>query len=295
MIFRIARRRSVKTLESHAVGEVDKLMRSWPSRQSPSTRRAGLLTPSPYQVARRLVKRLVAGDGRDADELDLRGRDREEDGHRVVVAGVAVDDDPRGHNSASTSSAAGNELWAPRLDAGIGSTVRLEREARFARPFEGGVREQRLRERGEEFRASGFARGLETLAYLAREQEKKEVVREFLLENLNNKKERVQMAVLNALGTLGDAKAIPVLEKFASASKESPERSAAEKAITSLRDSRKSSVELGSLRNEVLSLQKENRDLRKEFDDLKKRMESALPQAGTVTTNKPTSFGKRGR
>jgi len=152
-----------------------------------------------------------------------------------------------------------------------------------------------LRQRVEEFRASGFARGLETLAYLAREQEKKEVVREFLLENLNNKKERVQMAVLNALGTLGDAKAIPVLEKFASASKESPERSAAEKAITSLRDSRKSSVELGSLRNEVLSLQKENRDLRKEFDDLKKRIEAALPQAGSLSSNKPASFGKRGR
>ena len=55
----------------------------------------------------RLVERLVPGDGRDADELDLGRREREEDGHRVVVAGVAVDDDLRAHSSASTSSAVG--------------------------------------------------------------------------------------------------------------------------------------------------------------------------------------------
>ena len=105
------------------------------------------------------------------------------------------------------------------------------------------------------------------------------------------RRERVQLAALNSLGTLGDVKAMAVLEKFASASKESPQRSAAEKALTSLRDSRKSSVELGNLRNEVLSLQKENRDLRKEFDDLKKRIEAALPEAGLISTNK--AAGKR--
>jgi len=148
-----------------------------------------------------------------------------------------------------------------------------------------------LHEREEKFTTGGFARGLETLAYLAHEQEKKDAVREFLLQNVNSKKERIQVAALNSLGTLGDVKAMAVLEKFAAASKESPQRSAAEKALASLRDSRKSSVELGNLRNEVLSLQKENRDLRKEFDDLKKRIESVLPDAALVSTNK--TGGKR--
>ncbi len=65
------------------------------------------------RVAGRLVERLVAGDGRDADQLDLGRREREQDRDRVVVAGVAVDDDRRAHSSASTSSAVGSELCAP--------------------------------------------------------------------------------------------------------------------------------------------------------------------------------------
>ena len=43
--------------------------------------------------------------------------EREQDRHRVVVAGVTVDDDLRAHRSASTSSAVGSEVWAPKRDA----------------------------------------------------------------------------------------------------------------------------------------------------------------------------------
>ncbi len=62
------------------------------------------------RVPGRLVQRLVAGDGRDADQLDFRRGEREEDRNRVVVAGIAVDDDPRAHRRASTSSAVGSEV-----------------------------------------------------------------------------------------------------------------------------------------------------------------------------------------
>ena len=48
------------------------------------------------RVDRRLLERLVAMDGRDADELDLRAREREQERDRVVVAGVAVEDDLHG-------------------------------------------------------------------------------------------------------------------------------------------------------------------------------------------------------
>ncbi len=67
-----------------------------------------------------------------------------------------------------------------------------------------------------------------------------------------------------------------MLETFAKAGKESPERSAAERAIANLRAARKPVDDFQSLRNEVLDLKKENRDLRKEMDDLKKKV-SALP------------------
>ena len=84
----------------------------------------------------------------------------------------------------------------------------------------------------------------------------------------------MQSAAINGLGNLGDPSAIAVLEKFTSSPKDSPERTAAERAIASLRDDKKPSVELGSIRGEVLTLQRENRDLRKDLDDLKKKIEA---------------------
>ena len=62
------------------------------------------------RVAGRLVERLVAGDGRDADQLDLGRGEREQDRDRVVVAGIAVDDDRDRHRSASTSAAVGSDV-----------------------------------------------------------------------------------------------------------------------------------------------------------------------------------------
>ena len=51
------------------------------------------------RVRRRLLERLVARDGRDPDQLDLGRGEREQDRDRVVVAGVAVEDDRRAHRA----------------------------------------------------------------------------------------------------------------------------------------------------------------------------------------------------
>ena len=117
-------------------------------------------------------------------------------------------------------------------------------------------------------------------------KKEKDDVREFLLSLVNHKKQRVQLAVLSALGTLNDPKAISVVEKFAGDTVPSPERTAAEKALTALRENRPASAELGSLRREVLDLQKENRDLRKDLDELKKKVD-AVGQKTTSTPPKP--------
>jgi hypothetical protein len=45
-----------------------------------------------------------------------------------------------------------------------------------------------LRKREADFRSQGFAGGLRTLAYLARNEEKKDAVRDFLLGYVNDKK-----------------------------------------------------------------------------------------------------------
>jgi aminopeptidase N len=124
------------------------------------------------------------------------------------------------------------------------------------------------------FTSYGFARSLDTLAYLARNEEKKDSVREFLLRYVNHKKRAIRIASINALSTLGDPKALAVLETFARASKQNREQSAAEQAVASLRAARKPVDDFKNLRQEVLDLQKSNRDLRKELDDLKKKFEA---------------------
>jgi aminopeptidase N len=132
--------------------------------------------------------------------------------------------------------------------------------------------QENLRQHESAYTTFGFMRGLNALAYVARNQEKKDAVREFLIGYVNSPKRNVHLAAMNALGTLGDPKAIAVLHTFASASKDSPERQAAEKAIATLRADRKPVDDFKNLRGEVLDLEKTTRDLRKELDDLKKKL-----------------------
>jgi aminopeptidase N len=143
-----------------------------------------------------------------------------------------------------------------------------------------------LSQREADFTSHGFAQGLSALAYLARNEEKKDKVRDFLVAHVNDKRRIVQLASLNALGTLGDPTALGVLEKFATASTTSPEQAAAERAVTSLRAGRKPVDDFKNLRQEVLDLEKENRELRKDVDDLKKKIEAGRP-APAGTPNQP--------
>jgi aminopeptidase N len=144
------------------------------------------------------------------------------------------------------------------------------------------------------FTSRGFAQGLDTLAWLARNQDNKDAVREFLVARVNHKKKSVQVATMRALGTLGDPKAIPVLETFAMAAKESPARAAAEQAVTTLRAGRKPIDDFKNLREEVLALQKANRDLHHELDDLKKKFEAKLtaPAPGSPTSRPKSKQSK---
>jgi aminopeptidase N len=157
-----------------------------------------------------------------------------------------------------------NEL----ANAAVGA-MRSQDDSAYVTPMR-----EALSRRESEFTTGGFSQGLNALAYLARNEENKNEVREFLVLHLENKKRNVQRTAINALRTLGDPKAIGVLEKLATASKDSPERTAAERALSDLRAGRKPVDDFKNLRQEVLDLQKANRDLRKELDDLKKKVEA---------------------
>jgi aminopeptidase N len=149
-----------------------------------------------------------------------------------------------------------------------------------------------LSKREAEFTSRGLGQGLGTLAFIARNEEKKDRVREFLTGYVNHRKKSIQLAAINALGTLGDPAALAVLEKFATASRESPERAAAEKAVTELRATRKPADDFKNLRDEMLNLQKQNRDLRKELDDLKKKVDAAEAKPAESKAKKKSAAKK---
>jgi len=160
------------------------------------------------------------------------------------------------------------------------AAMRLQDDTAYIQPLL-----ETLRTREEAFTSYGFSQGLDTLAYLDRHEDKKEAVRQFLMQQLANPKRTVQIGAINALGTLGDPKAIAALEKFAQATADSPQRGAAQRAVASLRADRKPVDDFKNLRQEVLDLQKANRDLRKEMDDLKKRIQTGGPGASQAPGN----------
>ncbi len=147
-----------------------------------------------------------------------------------------------------------------------------------------------LRERETNFTSRGFGSALETVAYLARNEEKRDPVCDFLLGYLNHKKKTIQIAAIYALGTLGDARAIASVNGFATASVQSPEQRAAETAVATLRAGRKPVDDFKNLRREVEDLEKANRDLRRDLDTLKKEAESWGVGSGRRGTNRPIAY-----
>ncbi len=150
-----------------------------------------------------------------------------------------------------------------------------------------------LSKRATAFTSWGFAQGLSALAYLARNEEKKEAVRQFLLGYVNHKKRTIQLAAISALGRLGDPQAIAALETFATAGKDRPERTVAEQAVTELRTARKPVDDFKNLRQEVLDLQKANREIRQALDDLKKKVAAPVPIPTASQPKKKTTLSPK--
>ncbi len=135
-----------------------------------------------------------------------------------------------------------------------------------------------LERRKTEVGSRTLANGLSVLAQLSRDEENKDATRDFLASFANDTRQNVKIAALNALGALRDEKALPILERFTVGAKNTPVRTAAERAIETIRANRKGTFETGDVRREVLELQRQNRDLRRDFDALKKKVEaSAAP------------------
>jgi aminopeptidase N len=156
-------------------------------------------------------------------------------------------------------------------DAAI-AAMRVQDDVSFLAPIR-----QTLEQRRDDFTSRGFNNGLDTVAFLARNEDKKDGVRQFLLNYVNDKNNLVRLGAIRALGALQDPRAIPVLETFANAGKESPDQPAAAAALQAIRAARHPADNLQELRDTVLDLQKENRQLRQDLDTLQKKLEAKPP------------------
>jgi aminopeptidase N len=131
-----------------------------------------------------------------------------------------------------------------------------------------------LERRKTEVGSRTLANGLDTLASLSRDLENKDGAREFIAGFANDSRQNVKVAALNALGTLRDERAVPILERFIVGQKNTPVRTAAERSIEMIRANRKGTLEAGDVRREVIELQRQNRELRRDLDALKKKVEA---------------------
>ncbi len=158
-----------------------------------------------------------------------------------------------------------NELATAAIEA-----IRMLDEPFFIVPLQ-----RVLDERETDFRSWPFTRGLNTLAHIARNEDDKTKVRNFLAGYVNHPKNRIQAGAIGALGTLGDPKAIPIVETFSNDEPDDNIERSAERALKELRQ-RKQLVpdEIVRLRETVDEFRKETDKLKNDLDDIKKRLDA---------------------
>lgn len=142
-----------------------------------------------------------------------------------------------------------------------------------------------LEKRWDEFPTNVRAAAFAALGELARDEEsQRPKVRELLAKHVNDPRDALQIAAIRALGALKDERAIPILETFATASRETPVRVPAESALNAIRSARPNPAEPQALRNEVMELKKENREIREEMKTLSQKLQALTKEP--AATNK---------
>ncbi|HUU20554.1 MAG TPA: M1 family aminopeptidase [Sedimentisphaerales bacterium] len=163
-----------------------------------------------------------------------------------------------------------SKSYRNRLAAGAVQAIRMLDE-----PFFISLLQRTLSEREQEFTSWDFVQGLDTLAYISRNEEDKTKVRNFLAGYVNHPKERIQAGAIRALGTLGDPRAIPVVETFSGDDPGDNVQRTAKNALQALREKKQLvPEEIIQLRETVDKIRKENERLRNDVDDIKKRLDA---------------------
>jgi len=128
------------------------------------------------------------------------------------------------------------------------------------------------------FTHGGFASALGSLAFLARHDEDKTVVRKFIAARVNHPIQSIQTAAIKALGDLGDRQAVAMLESFRSDDPDDAVGQAAAAAIAKLQAEQRPSASLGALRGEMSDLQKKIRQLTEQLGAMEKKLKAATSE-----------------
>ena len=169
------------------------------------------------------------------------------------------------------------------------SAIRAQDDPAWIEPLR-----QNLQQREADYPSRAFARGLNTVAYIARDEPNRSRVEEFLLHYTNSKQQPVRLGAIKALGVLGDPRALAALEKFALARKDTPEQSAAAGAMDAIENFHRPVEGLSRLRGEFLDLQQANRELRKDLNALQKKFDALNPKrAGVKESTAPGKLPKQ--
>lgn len=148
--------------------------------------------------------------------------------------------------------------------------MRKQDDAFFIAPLQ-----QTLAQNEGEFTSYGFSRALDTLAQLSRDEDDRTKVRRFLCAYVNHPNRRIQPGAIRALGTLGDPKAIPVVETFSGDDASDRIQRAAKDALRSLRENKPIvPEEIVRLRETVDKLNQETEKLRNDLEDMKDRLDA---------------------
>lgn len=143
-----------------------------------------------------------------------------------------------------------------------------------------------LRESESKFTSSGFGSALRALGHLARHEESKDGVRQFLLEHTDHLKRSVARSAMGALGELGDPKARPLLSSFVAIDADSADGKAAKRALDQIGKEVPPAVpaEVSRLRGEVRDLQSQLKQMNEAIKTLRERFHESLKEPEEETT-----------
>jgi aminopeptidase N len=119
---------------------------------------------------------------------------------------------------------------------------------------------------------------LNTLGYLARNEDDKSAVSRLLLAKTRHLREAVALGAINGLGQLKDPAARSTLAALAVTARNDRFQNAAETAVKALDKDARPAGAIPDLRSDVLELQKTNKELKADLEKLKQRIETLSTQ-----------------